>query len=139
MGNKHIKIRGVKVDEFNLGEVAKFDVFIENMWNQLLKDVYGELIILDKDFFERNKISPQDLDNKFEYIINNVNTNAPVKIISINKTEDEIVGMFKDIIVEIKKIDLREKIENLENKVSASLDESSYSELLSLRNQLKEG
>ena len=111
--------------------------FSENFLQELKKEIIK--FLLDKDFFERNKISPQDLDNKFEYIINNVNTNAPVKIISINKTEDEIVGMFKDIIVEIKKIDLREKIENLENKVSASLDESSYSELLSLRNQLKEG
>ena len=47
--------------------------------------------------------------------------------------------MFKEIIAEVKKIDLKQKIENLENKVSISLDESSYSELLSLRNQLKEG
>ena len=35
--------------------------------------------------------------------------------------------------------DVQGYVENLENKVSISLDESSYSELLSLRNQLKEG
>ena len=49
VGNKHVNIKGVTVGDFNLGEVAKFDIVIENMWNQLLKDVYGELIVLDKD------------------------------------------------------------------------------------------
>ena len=44
-----MNIKEINVGDFNLGEVAKFDIVIENMWNQLLKDVYGELIVLDKD------------------------------------------------------------------------------------------
>ena len=44
-----------------------------------------------------------------------------------------------EIIEEIKKINLRTKIEFLEDKVSINLDENLYSELLSLRNQLKRG
>ena len=56
-----------------------------------------------------------------------------------NKHEAEIVLMFNEIIDEIKKIELRKKIETLEDKVSINLDESLYSELLSLRSQLKEG
>ena len=56
-----------------------------------------------------------------------------------NKKEDEIVMIFNEIISEIKKIDLRSKIESLEKKVSLNLDEKLYSELLSLRNQLKGG
>jgi len=40
---------------------------------------------------------------------------------------------------EIKKIELQKKIEFLEDKVSLNLDENLYSELLSLRSQLKEG
>ena len=47
--------------------------------------------------------------------------------------------LFNEIIGEINKIDLRERIELLENKVSLNLDEKLYSELLSLRNQLKSG
>jgi len=47
--------------------------------------------------------------------------------------------MFHEIISEIKRIDLRKRIESLENKVSLNLDENLYSELLSLRNQLKGG
>ena len=47
--------------------------------------------------------------------------------------------MFNEIIIEIKKIDLRTRVESLENKVSSNLDETLYSELLSLKNQLKGG
>ena len=47
--------------------------------------------------------------------------------------------MFDEIMNEIKKIELREKIEFLEDKVSINLDETLYSELLLLRNQLKRG
>ena len=56
-----------------------------------------------------------------------------------DKKEDEIIMMFNEISNEIKKIDLRSKIESLEKKVSVNLDEKLYSELLSLRNQLKSG
>ena len=47
--------------------------------------------------------------------------------------------MFNEIKNEIEKIKLQEKIEFLEGKVSLNLDENLYSELLSLRNQLKGG
>ena len=47
--------------------------------------------------------------------------------------------IFNEITEEIKKIDLRKKIETLENEVSLNLDEKLYSELLTLRNQLKGG
>ena len=47
--------------------------------------------------------------------------------------------MFNEIVSEIKKIELRNKIETLEDKVSLNLDENLYTELLSLRNQLKGG
>ena len=95
--------------------------------------------MLAEEFFERKKIISNDFDKKFNDIIETININAPVKIISNNKTEDEIVNIFKKIIDEIKKINLRLKIESLENKVSLNLDENLYSELLSLRSQLKEG
>ena len=48
-------------------------------------------------------------------------------------------GSFYEIIDEIRKIELSKKIESLEDKVSMNLDEKLYSELISLRNQLKRG
>ena len=56
-----------------------------------------------------------------------------------NKNEIEIILIFNEIVSEIKKIELQKKIEFLEDKVSLNLDENLYSELLSLRNQLKGG
>ena len=47
--------------------------------------------------------------------------------------------MFNEILKEINKIELQTKINTLEDKVSLNLDEKLYSELLSLRNQLKGG
>ncbi len=95
--------------------------------------------LISEKFFDQKKLIIENFDQKFKDIINLINTNAPVKTICKNKNEAEIILMFNEIIDEIKKIDLRMKIEFLEKKVSLNLDETLYSELLSLRNQLKEG
>ena len=95
--------------------------------------------LLSEKFSDKKNLNSEDFDKEFENLIDNVNINAPVKIIVKNKNEDEIIGIFNEIISEIKNIDLRSKIESLEKKVSLNLDEKLYSELLSLRNQLKGG
>ena len=79
----------------------------------------------------------------FEKLISEINSIFFLKIsrlfIAKNKSDTEIISMFNEIIKEIKKIELQKKIEFLENKVSLNLDENLYSELLSLRSQLKGG
>ena len=112
-----------------------------NFSSSLLTELKQKLIdylLLDK-FFDKEKLEIKDFDLKFKNTINLINLNAPVKIITNNKNEEEILRMFNEISEEIKKIDLRKKIESLEDKVSLNLDEKLYSELLSLRNQLKGG
>ena len=105
-----------------------------NEFKQILIDY-----LLSEKFFERKKLEIGDFDQKFKDIINMVNINAPVKIIYKNKSDTEIVSIFNEIMNEIKKIELQKKIEFLEDKVSLNLNENLYSELLSLRNQLKKG
>ena len=95
--------------------------------------------LLSEKFFEKKKLEIEDFDQKFKDIINMISINAPVKIIYKNKSDREIVSIFNEIMKEIKKIELQEKIEFLEDKVSLNLNENLYSELLSLRNQLKKG
>ncbi len=97
------------------------------------------VFLLSEKLFNRKKLRSEEFDVKFRNIINLINVNAPVKTITKNKNEAEIFIMFNEIIREIEKIDLRKKVEFLENKVSLNLDEKLYSELLSLRNQLKGG
>jgi hypothetical protein len=81
----------------------------------------------------------EDFEQKFKDTISLIIKNAPIKIIYKNKNKEEIILMFDEIVNEIKKIELREKIDFLEDKVSINLDETLYSELLLLRNQLKRG
>ena len=120
----------------NIELVSSVD-FSSSILNEFKKKLVNYL--LDEKFFEVKKLRMEDFDEKFKNAINLINTIAPVKIIAINKNEEEIIMMFNEISSEIKKIDLREKIEILEDKVSLNLDEKLYSELLSLRNQLKSG
>ena len=94
---------------------------------------------MSEKFFDRRKLNLEDFEKKFKDTINLIIANAPIKMICKNKNEAEIVLMFNEIINEIKKIELRKKIELLEDKVSINLDETLYSELLLLRNQLKRG
>ena len=112
-----------------------------NFSNNLMNEFREKLInyLLSEKFFDRKKLEIDDFDQKFKNIISLININAPVKIICKNKSDTEIISMFNEIIKEIKKIELQKKIEFLENKVSLNLDEKLYSELLSLRNQLKGG
>jgi hypothetical protein len=107
----------------------------------LLEDFKKQLIdyLISDKFSSRKILEVEDFDEKFKNIINKININAPVKIISKNKNDEEIMTIFNEITNEVKKIDLRKKIESLEDKVSSNLDEKLYSELLSLRNQLKSG
>ncbi len=109
--------------------------------NETMNEFKQKLInyLLSEKFFERKKIEIEDFDKKFQDIINTININAPVKIIYKNKNDGEIVSIFNEIMHEIQKIELQEKIESLEDKVSLNLNENLYSELLSLRNQLKKG
>tara|TARA_Y100000590_G_scaffold76445_1_gene84576 strand:+ start:531 stop:2318 length:1788 start_codon:yes stop_codon:yes gene_type:complete len=95
--------------------------------------------LLSEQFFERKKLEINDFDEKFKNLISQININAQVKLIYKKKNSEEIISLFNEIMIEIKKIELKEKIESLENKVSLNLDENLYSELLTLRNQLKEG
>jgi len=95
--------------------------------------------LVSEKFFDRKKLKLEDFEDKYRDIIDLININAPVKIIAKNKNEEEIILIFNEIVSEIKKIDLQKKIESLENKVSLNLNEKLYSELLSLRNQLKGG
>ena len=111
--------------------------FSDNIMNELKQKLIDYLLY--EKFFERKKLEITDIDPKFRDIINIINFNAPVKIIYKNKNDKEIVSIFNEIISEIRKINLKEKIEFLENKVSLNLDENLYTELLSLRNQLKGG
>jgi len=120
----------------NIELISEID-FSKNIFNELKQKLIN--YTLSENFSDKKTLSFNDFDGNFKDIINLINTNAPVKIIYKNKNEEEIISIFNEIIGEIKKISLNKKIESLEDKISLNLDEKLYSELLSLRNQLKGG
>ena len=127
----------------NLGIFRKNIELISDLTfsNSLMNEFKEKLInyLLLEKFFGKKKLEIEDFDQKFKNIINLINNNASVKIIYKNKNDTEIVLMFNEIMDQINKIKLTKKIESLEDKVSLNLDENLYTELLSLRNQLKRG
>ena len=118
-------------------EIISEITFGNELMNELKKIIIDYL--LSEKFFNRNNLNIDDFDQKFEELINCININAPVKIIYKNKNESEVILIFNEIKNEIKQLELRNKIETLEDEVSTNLDENLYSELLSLRSQLKSG
>ena len=132
----YLLINNLDVFRKNIEAISEI-TFSSDTMNDLNKVIIEYL--LSEKFFNEKKLKEEDFDEKFKSLINLINTNAPVKIISKNKKEKDIMIVFNEIVNEIKKIDLQNKIESLENKVSSNLDEKLYSELLSLRNQLKSG
>ena len=112
-----------------------------NFSNNLINEFKQKLIdqMLSENRIDKKIINLEDFDKKYSDILKSVSSNAPVKIIVKNKSESEILAIFNEIVSELKKLHLRSKIESLEDEVSLNLDEKLYSELLSLRNQLKSG
>ena len=112
-----------------------------NFSNDLMNQLKQKLIdyLLSEKFFDKKEIAINDFDEKFKDILTQINQNASIKIIHRNKSDADIILMFNEILKEIERIALRKKIESLEDKVSVNLDENLYTELLTLRNQLKGG
>ena len=106
-----------------------------------MEKIKQELInyLLSEKFSEKQNLYDQILDTKSKEVLETININAPIKSIAKNKKDEDIMIMFSEIVNELNRIELNKKIESLEVKVSANLDEKLYSELLSLRNQLKRG
>jgi hypothetical protein len=63
IGDESIDIVNVLVEKYNLGMVARFDIYLESNWNDNLTGVFGEMVINDKDGKEltRYKTAPVDL------------------------------------------------------------------------------
>jgi len=129
-------INNLSIFRKNIESISKVDFSTDLM--QEFKQKLIDLLLSEKSI-DNIQLKLKDFDNKFRVLINQINSYAPVKIIVKNKKEEEIVVVFNEVINEIKKINLRSEIESLEEKVSLNLDEKLYSELLSLRSQLKGG
>ena len=79
----------------------------------------------------KNKIK-----NDFEKIIEEINENSNIPIITKNKTEKDIFDLLEELIQDHREQDNLKKIESLEKKLINNLDERSYAELIKLKSQI---
>ncbi len=49
VGEQTLKIKHVEVNDFALGEIAKFEFLVENTWNEVIKNAYVQMQILNKE------------------------------------------------------------------------------------------
>ena len=76
------------------------------------------------------------IKSDYDKIINEINENSNIQIIIKNKTDQDILDLLNELILDhIEQSNLR-KIESLEQKLINNLDENSYSELIKLKSQL---
>ncbi|MDC0369999.1 hypothetical protein OAM71_00910, partial [Pelagibacteraceae bacterium] len=78
----------------------------------------------------------KDLSIDYKNLINEIISTSNIKNIIDKKNEDEICEIFDDLLSQIMEIHKIKKIESLEADLINNLDDSSYSELIRLKNQL---
>ncbi len=76
------------------------------------------------------------INSSYDKIIREINENSNIQIIIKNKNDDEVSNLLDELIIDHKEQSNLRKIESLEQKLINNLDESSYSELLKLKNQI---
>ena len=121
----YLEIATLKIED--LSEIE----FLAEKNENLKKEIIAHLIEgNDKD--EINK----RINNSYKKIIREINENSNIQIIIKNKNEEEISHLFDDLLKDHREQSNLRKIESLEQKLINNLDESSYLELIKLKNQL---
>ena len=100
--------------------------------NEGLKNAILSSITAGKD--EANITSTIKIE--YKKIIDEINENSNIQIITTNKADQEILDLLNELILDHKEQSNLRKIESLEQKLINNLDETSYSELIKLKSQL---
>ena len=84
-----------------------------------------------------NKDSMHEKINiEYKKLIEEIKENSNIQMTTKHKTEQEILDLLNELILDFKEQNNLKKIESLEKKLINNLDESSYSELIKLKSQL---
>ncbi len=113
-----------------LEELSQIEFLSEK--NESLKNIIITLLAKGggkDDIKDKIKIEYKDLLIEIE-------ENTNIQMITKEKTEEEIVDLLTDLILDFKEQHNLRKIESLEKELINNLDENSYSELIKLKSQL---
>ena len=76
------------------------------------------------------------INAEYKKFIEEIKENSNIQMTTKDKTEQEILDLLNDLILDFKEQNNLKKIESLERKLINNLDESAYSELIKLKSQL---
>ena len=126
----YIILNHPKVSSNKLEELSNMD-FLDQKNQKLKQDIVNHLL-------ERGNQNDTNftVGNKFKTIIEEINELSNIKLITINKTDKDILDLLDELIQDHRDQSNLKKIESLEKKLINNLDENSYSELIKLKNQL---
>ena len=113
-----------------LEELSKIVFLAEK--NESLKNV---IIASLSEGSDKEAISLK-INTGHDKIIEEINENSNIQIITKNKTEEDIIALIEELIQDHKEQSNLRRIESLEQKLINNLDENSYSELIKLKSQL---
>ncbi len=119
-----------KIASERLEEISNLDFLTEK--NESLKSILINSITEGNDPAFLNIKTSKD----FNKIIEEINENSNIRIITKNKNEEEIISFLDELIQDHRDQSNLKKIESLEQKLINNLDENSYSELIKLKSQL---
>ena len=119
-----------EISSNKLEELSNID-FLDQKNQKLKEDIIKYIV-------ERDNQNPKNYNivKKFKTIVEEINELSNVKLITSNKTEEDILYLLNELIQDHKDQSNLKKIESLEKKLINNLDENSYSELIELKSQL---
>ena len=120
----------LEITSQRIEELSETQFLAEN--NENLKNEIITSLIKRED----KEIINSKINSGYEKIINEINENSNIQIITKNKTVNVILELLDELIQDHKNQSNLRKIESLEQKLINNLDENSYSELIKLKSQL---
>ena len=121
----YLEVASKKIEE--LSEL----VFLSDK-NESLKKLIITLITDGND-----KASIQsNISIDYKKLIEEIKENSSIQIITKAKSEEAILDLLDELLLELKELNNQKKIESLEKELLNNLDENSYSELIKLKSQL---
>ena len=78
----------------------------------------------------------QKIDLEYKNLTEEIKINSNIEMITKDKSEQDILDLLNELILDFREQSNLKKIESLEKKLINNLDESSYSELIKLKSQL---
>ena len=100
--------------------------------NENLKNT---IISLLSEGYDNEKIQ-SEINIEYEKLVEEIKENSNIQLIVQDKSENDIIELLDELILDFKEQRNLRKIETLERKLINNLDESSYLELIKLKNQL---